>query len=100
MPTEETTNDATKEATKEAKNTAAGVADKVHEMGNAAARKFDRQREKVANMADDVSNYVHDRNASDMMSDFGDVVKSNPVPSIIIAAVAGFFVGYTLASND
>lgn len=46
------------------------------------------------------ANYVRSHDVNRMMSDVETMVKNNPGPSILIAAVIGFLAGRAFASND
>jgi hypothetical protein len=106
---------------------ATSVKDKTDELGRAAKAKIDEQRAAAAstlrNVAsglhenadklpngpvlahsaafrvDAAADYLESRDASGLLADVGQVVKRNPVPSLLIAAVAGFFVGRALSSK-
>jgi ElaB/YqjD/DUF883 family membrane-anchored ribosome-binding protein len=52
----------------------------------------------AADTLDSTANYVTSHDVSDMMADVKELVKKNPVPSLVAAAVVGFFVGRALSS--
>ena len=63
--------------------------------------------EKVTNLAhtaaqklNSTANYVRKHDDNRMMSDVQTLVKNNPGPSLLAAAVAGFLVGRAFSSND
>jgi ElaB/YqjD/DUF883 family membrane-anchored ribosome-binding protein len=63
--------------------------------------------EKISSLAhataDKLSNtaeYVRDHDVNRMMSDVEELVKNNPGPSLLAAAVIGFLVGRAFTSND
>lgn len=60
----------------------------VPEITHSAARK-------VESMAD----YLETRDARQFLGDVGAVVKRNPMPSLLIAAVAGFFIGRSMRTT-
>jgi ElaB/YqjD/DUF883 family membrane-anchored ribosome-binding protein len=106
---------------------ATSVKDKTQELGRAAKERIDEQRvataSKLRNVAsglhenagklpngpqiahsaasriDAAADYLESRDANGLMADVGQVVKRNPIPSLLIAAVAGFFVGRVLSNN-
>lgn len=61
----------------------------VPEMTHSAARK-------VESMAD----YLETRDTRQFLGDVGAVVKRNPMPSLLIAAVAGFFIGRSMRATS
>ena len=63
--------------------------------------------EKIANLAHTTADkltstaeYVRERDVSGMMSDVEALVKKNPGPALIAAAVVGFLVGRAFSSSD
>lgn len=63
--------------------------------------------EKVASLAhttadklSSTANYVREHDVNSMMTDVERLVKNNPGPSLLAAAVIGFLVGRTFSSND
>jgi len=106
---------------------AASLKDKTQELGRAAKEKIDEQRVSAAstlrNVAsglhenagklpngpqlahsaatriDEAAGYLESRDTNQLMADVGEVVKRNPIPSLLIAAVAGFFVGRALSNS-
>ena len=52
--------------------------------------------EKLSSTAD----YVREHDVNRMMTDVGTLVKNNPGPSLLAAAVIGFLVGRAFSSND
>ena len=63
--------------------------DKVTSLAHATA-------EKLSSTAD----YVREHDVNRMMTDVGTLVKNNPGPSLLAAAVIGFLVGRAFSSND
>ena len=64
-------------------------------------------REKVASLAhstanklNSTANYVRTHDVNRMVMDIGTLVKNNPGPSLIAAAVLGFLVARAVRSND
>ena len=46
------------------------------------------------------SGYIRRNDFGDMMSDVEDVIKRNPLPSLLTAAAVGFFVGRAVMNRD
>ena len=46
------------------------------------------------------ASYVRDHDVNQMMADVETLVKNNPGPSLLAAAVIGFLVGRAFSSND
>lgn len=101
------------------------VKDRVAEFGRATADKINENRDTAASgldkaaaalhgsaegvshlahaTADKLSNtadYVRGHDVNKMMSDVGKLVKNNPVPSLLAAAVIGFLVGRAFSGRD
>jgi ElaB/YqjD/DUF883 family membrane-anchored ribosome-binding protein len=96
------------------------TADKIDENRDAAAGGLDKAAtalhekaesipggEKVTNLAHATadkltatSRYVREHDVNRMMGDVETLVKNNPGPSLIAAAVVGFLVGRAFSSND
>jgi ElaB/YqjD/DUF883 family membrane-anchored ribosome-binding protein len=54
----------------------------------------------AADVLDTTADYVRDHNTSRMMADVTTVVKNNPGPSLVAAAVVGFLIGRAFSSNN
>ena len=96
------------------------AADKIDENRDAAAGGLDKAAsalhekaerlpggEKVASLAhataeklSSTADYVREHNVNRMMADVETLVKNNPGPSLLAAAVIGFLVGRAFSSND
>jgi hypothetical protein len=96
------------------------AADKVDENRGAAASGLDKAAsalhenadslpggEKVTGLAHSAADkltttadYVREHDVNRMMSDVGTLVKNNPGPSLLIAAVAGFLIARAFSNND
>ena len=117
-------NDRISDAASRAKGAASDLgrtaSDKVDRNRDAAAKGIDsaasalHQRadnlpggEKVTNLAHSTADklnatadYVRDHDVKSMMTDVETLVKNNPGPSLLAAAVVGFLVGRSLSSRD
>ena len=54
----------------------------------------------AASVLDTTADYVRDHNTSRMMADVTTVVKNNPGPSLVAAAVVGFLIGRAFTSSN
>jgi len=63
--------------------------EKVNDLAHAAAEKLKC-----------TAGYVRDHNVKNMMADVGTLVKNNPGPSLLTAAIIGFVVGRAFTDND
>jgi ElaB/YqjD/DUF883 family membrane-anchored ribosome-binding protein len=54
----------------------------------------------AADKLSDSADYVREHDVKSMMADVERLVKNNPGPSLLAAAVLGFLVGRTFSSND
>ena len=53
----------------------------------------------AANKMDQAANFLHDRNAGDMLDKVRAMTRSHPAPALIVAAVVGLFLGRKLFSQ-
>jgi ElaB/YqjD/DUF883 family membrane-anchored ribosome-binding protein len=113
------------EISRRASDVASNLKDKVSDLGRTAVDKIDQSRRSAADglesaanamhdKADNVSNlahstahrmsstagYVRDHDVKSMMGDLGHLVRNNPGPALLSAAVVGFLVGRAFSSND
>jgi len=104
---------------------ASQVKEKVAELGRAAASTIDQNRDPAANRLDSAAtalkdggenvagaahaaagklnstaDYVRENDVDSMMSDLVRFVRSHPGPTLLVAAVGGFFLGRALTRND
>jgi len=104
---------------------ASQVKEKVAEFGRAAAATIDQNREPAANRLDNAAatikdggeniagaahaaagklnstaEYVRENDVDSMMSDVVRFVKSHPGPTLLAAAIGGFFLGRAVTRND
>ncbi|MEO8662373.1 MAG: hypothetical protein ABI693_28180 [Bryobacteraceae bacterium] len=104
---------------------ASEVKDKIAGMGRAAAASIDKSREPAADRLDGAATALHDsaenisgaahaaagklnsaavyvreNDVDSMMADVGQFVRKNPGPSLLVAAVGGFFLGRAFTRND
>ena len=53
----------------------------------------------AARRVESMADYLESKDTRQFMGDIGEVVKRNPMPSLLIAAVAGFFIGRSIRNS-
>jgi ElaB/YqjD/DUF883 family membrane-anchored ribosome-binding protein len=53
----------------------------------------------AAGRIDEAADFLESRDTNQFMADLGQVVKRNPLPSLLIAVFSGFFIGRALSSR-
>lgn len=119
--------DAAKDAKATVADKATALKEKTQEFGRAAISKIDENRvaaasalrgtassihesaDKLPNVpdlahsaargVDSVANYLESRDTRQFLGDIGSVVKRNPVPSLLVAACAGFLIGRSIRNS-
>jgi len=119
--------EATKSVGNTISDAATSLRDKTQDIGRAAKEKMDESRlsaasalrnvasglhenagklpnvpdlaHSAASRLDEAAGYLESRDMNRLMADVGHVVKRNPIPSLMLAALAGFFVGRALSNN-
>jgi len=81
-----------------AANALRGTANSLHESADKLPNVPDLAHS-AARRVESMADYLESRDTRQFMGDIGQVVKRNPLPSLVIAAFAGFLIGRSLRNS-
>jgi len=77
-----------------------GTASTLRNTGNTGSTRVSAVANRAADGLEATARYIQDYDTREMLGSVEQIVRRNPGPSLIIAAVAGFLIGSALRNND